>query len=104
MVGQNFKSYGNQELQASTGANSITSNTKGNYYVEYNDGTKHMIVPCNIHITGTLFGDRTFAVCDNLYVIDEKNDFISYIEFDPDDRNSFSKMFSKKKTFPDYFK
>jgi len=55
-------------------------------------------------ITGTLIGDRTFSLTDNLVIIDEQNDFISIVEFDPDDRNSFTKMFSKKKTFPDYFK
>jgi hypothetical protein len=49
-------------------------------------------------------GDRTFSAIEKFYIVDEKNDFISYVELNPDERGTFSKMFSKKKTFPDYFK
>ena len=55
-------------------------------------------------ISGTLIGTRTFAVTGKFFVIDEKNDLISYIEFNPDDRGSFGKFFSKRTTFPDFFK
>jgi hypothetical protein len=74
------------------------------HVVEFPDGTVHKIYPCSIAITGTLIGDRTYAVTDKFYIVDEKNDFIAWIEFNPDERGTFSKLFSKKKTFPDYFK
>jgi len=34
----------------------------------------------------------------------KKNELISYVEFNPDERGALSKMFKKKKTFPDYFR
>jgi hypothetical protein len=55
-------------------------------------------------VGGTLIGDRTYTVIDKFYVVDEKNDLISYMEFNPDERGTFSKMFSKRTTFPDYVK
>ena len=72
--------------------------------MEYSDGTLHKILSATLLISGTVVGDRTFAVVNKFYILDEKNDFISFIEFNPDDRGTFSKMFSKKKSFPDYFK
>lgn len=103
-TGKNFKSYGYQEAVASTGANSVTAKTKGIYTVEYSDGTKHLIYPCVILINGTLIGERSYAVIEKTYIVDEKNDFISYIEFNPDERGTISKLFSRNKNFPDYFK
>lgn len=63
-----------------------------------------MIYPGSIVISGTLIGDRTYAVVDKFYVVDQTNDYLAQIEFNPDERNALSKMFSKKKTFPDSFK
>jgi hypothetical protein len=103
-LGQNFKAYGHQEPIATTGANSVSAKTKGEYKVEYPDGTVHTIYSCSILITGTLIGSRTFSVVDKFFVVDEKNDYIAHIEFNPDERGSFGKLFSKRSTFPDYFK
>ncbi len=51
-----------------------------------------------------MMGDRSLKFRGKLFVVDEKNDLISYIQLDPDDRGFFKKMVSKKQTYPDYFK
>lgn len=102
-LGQHFKSYGYQEPKASTGANSIYGKTLGFYMVEYKDGVKHLIYPCDLSMNGTLIGERTFAIVGKFYIVDEKNDYIAYIELNPETRSNFKKLFSKKKTFPDNF-
>lgn len=63
-----------------------------------------MIVYPDIKLEGTMMGDRTLKFRGKLYVIDQKNDIMSYIHLDPDNRNFFKKITSKKKTSPDYFK
>jgi hypothetical protein len=50
-----------------------------------------------------MMGDRTLKFRGKLYVIDEKNDLISYIYLDPDTRGFFKKLTLKKETPPDYF-
>ena len=102
--GKNFKAYGYQEPWASTGHNSIDAYTRGVFYIEYPDGTKHKVDSCNIQMTGTLYGERTFAIVDKLCISDEKNDLLAHIEFNPDERGTFSKIFSSKSTYPDYFR
>ena len=77
---------------------------KGNFDVEYPDGTKHRIIYPNMKLAGTMMGSRSLKFRGKLFVVDEKNDLISEIELDPDDRGFFKKMTSKKHTYPDYFK
>jgi hypothetical protein len=48
-------------------------------------------------------GDRTLKFGGKLYVIDEKNDIMSYIHLDPDTRGFFGKLLKKKETTPDFF-
>ena len=55
-IGQHFKAYGYQQPEASTGANSVMAKTLGRYTVEYEDGTKHIIYPCDLIMNGTLVG------------------------------------------------
>ena len=102
-LGKNFKAYGYQEPIASTGTNSINAITNGPFYIEYQDGTKHNVSSCKITLAGTLLGDRTYTAYDRFYITDEKNDLLVYIEFNPDDRSTFSKLFTSKKTFPDFY-
>lgn len=102
--GKNFKSYGYQEPNASTGPNSVTAKTKGIHIVEFPDGTKHKVFPATLLLGGTLIGERLLAIVDKFYIVDEVNDYIAYIEMNPDDRGSFGKLFTKKKSFPDFFK
>jgi hypothetical protein len=48
-------------------------------------------------------GDRTLKFGGKLYVVDEKNDIMSYLHLDPDTRGFFGKMLKKKETTPDFF-
>lgn len=72
--------------------------------VEYPDGTKHLVVYPTLKLAGTMVGARALKFRGKLSIIDVKNDLISHIELDPDQRGFFQKMVSKKQTFPDYFK
>jgi hypothetical protein len=51
-----------------------------------------------------MVGERSLKFRGKLWVTDEKNDLISYIELDPDQRGFFKKLTSRKQTKPDYFK
>ena len=102
-LGKHFKAYGYQQPEASTGANSVVAKTLGKYTVDYEDGTSHLIYPCDLIMNGTLVGDRTYAIVGKFYIVDKKNGYISYIEFNPETRGFFGKMFSGKKTFPDFY-
>jgi hypothetical protein len=77
---------------------------KGNFFVEFRDGTKHKIKYPDMKLAGTLVGKRALLFRGILTVVDEKNDLISYIQLDPDQRGFFKKLTSKKQTNPDYFK
>lgn len=77
---------------------------KGNFIVEYSDGTKHKIIYPDMKLAGTTVGERALKFRGILTVVDKNNDLISYIELDPDQRGFFKKLTSKKHTNPDYFK
>lgn len=102
--GKNYKLYGYNESEASTGANSVKIFYKGSFTVEYADGTKHTLIFPDIKLAGTMVGTRSLQFRGQLLVIDEKNDLVSQISLDPDDRGFFKKMVSSKQTYPDYFK
>lgn len=53
------------------GANSATVVNIGCYYVKYTDGTVHKIIPPTIIVTGLTYGNRTFAVTEKMFVVDE---------------------------------
>lgn len=103
-IGNNYKIYGYNESEASTGANSVKVNYTGNIIVEYPDGTKHKVIFPTLKIAGTMLGARMLKFRGKLVVIDEKNDLISQIMLDPDDRGFLKKLTTKKQTYPDYFK
>ncbi len=102
-VGKNFKSFGYQMPEASTGPNHIKAWTLGKYFIQFKDGQKYLIYPCDLEMTGTLFGDRTYQIKGQFYVVNLSGDFMSYIEFNPETRGFFGKMFNKKNTFPDFY-
>ena len=51
-----------------------------------------------------LLGNRSIKYKGNLTVIDLDNDLISQIIMAPDERGFFKKIFTKKGTYPDYFR
>jgi hypothetical protein len=72
--------------------------------VEYADGTKHKIIYPDMKLAGSMVGTRALKFGGKLMVVDEKNDIISHILLDPDNRGFFKKIVSNKNTYPDYFK
>jgi hypothetical protein len=96
--------HGYDETTASTGANSAKASYKGVFYVEYPDGTKHRIIFPDMKLSGTMVGSRTLKFKGMLFVIDQKNDIISHVDMDPDERGFFKKMVSNKNTLPDHFR
>jgi hypothetical protein len=72
--------------------------------VDYPDGTRHKVVYPTLKLAGTMVGARALKFRGKLFVVDQKNDLISQIELDPDERGFFKKIVSKKQTYPDYFK
>jgi len=104
-LGENYKVYGYNQSEVSSGANSIKARYKGKYTVEFKNGIKHYVYFPEFKLTGTLFGNRSIKYSGNMVVVDEANDLISLIMMDPDERGFLKKMFSKKKAnYPDYFK
>jgi len=104
ILGENYKIYGYNESEVSTGANSVKATYKGTFTIEFKDGTKHQVVFPMFKLSGTLIGDRKIKYKENMIVIDKKNDLISWIDMEPDDRGFFGKVFSKKSNYPDYFR
>jgi hypothetical protein len=104
VVGKSYKIHGYNVSEVSTGANSLTARYSGKYLIEYKDGKKHSVSFPEFTLTGTLMGNRTIKYKGNLTIIDEENDLISQLQMDPDERGFFKKMFSKKGTYPDYFR
>ena len=104
ILNDNYKIYGFEEPRANTGANSVVANTYGKYSIELKDGTLYEITTPELYITGTTLGDRTYSVRGKIFITDKKNDYVSIVEFNPDERGFFGKLLKNKNTFPDYFK
>ncbi len=104
ILGKNFKIYGYNESEVSSGPNSIKAKYKGSYIIKFENGNEHRVYFPEFKLSGTLFGSRTIKYFGNLIVTDTKNDLISFIDMNPDDRGFLSKLFAKKREYPDYFK
>jgi len=91
LLGNYYKAYGYQEPVASTGTNSVNAKSSGYHYVHYPDGVKHKIYGPALVISGTIYGNRSFNFVDKMYIVDEANDLISVISFNPDERGFFKK-------------
>lgn len=97
-----FKIYGYEQIEASTGANSVLATKKGKLFVQMHD-TLYKVTKPAMNLTGTTMGKRFYYFSEELIVEDLTNDLISCIRFNPDDRGYFRKMFSSNEQFPDYF-
>lgn len=105
ILNPNYKCYGYEEPRASTGANNVTAKSYGKFFIEFNDGFKYFCTHPELKITGTLYGDRTFQIRDQICVEDLQNDYVGIVKFNPNERGFFDKItFSKSKHFPDYFR
>ena len=55
-------------------------------------------------LTGTLIGERRVKYKEFMIVVDKKNDLIASINMEHDDRGLMKRLFSKRNTYPDYFR
>ena len=101
-----YKFYGYVGTVASTGANSCKATKRGKIILEFKDGSKYRIYYPNIYLSGVNVGNKLFNYKNVALIVDEINQYVSYIKFNPDDKKSgiFSMFSSKKeKKNPDYF-
>ena len=101
---KNYKIYGYQISDISTRPNSILASKIGKFYIELKDGTKYLLRFPNASLKGISFGDRLFNYVDKVVVKDLTNNLCAYIEMNPEEVGFFKSFFSKKNTFPDFFK
>jgi len=100
-----FKVYGYDQADPNTGLNSVCCKFTGRFFVEYlTSKTIHEMILPTFKIEGTTLGTRKIYFTGKAQVIDKKNDLISEIHIDPEEKGFISKLFSKKQTYPDYFK
>ena len=101
-----YKFYGYVGTVASTGANSCKATKRGKIILEFKDGSKYRIYYPNIYLSGVNVGNKLFNYKHVALVVDEINQYVSYVKFNPDDKKSgiFSMFGSKKeKKNPDFF-
>jgi hypothetical protein len=102
VINPKYSCFGHKGIEASTGANSVTGEHIGKMYVQFNDGNLFKLTPGKFTMTGLTVGKR-YVNFESFLIEDLTNSRIAFIRINPDDRSSFSKMFTSKKTFPDYF-
>ena len=101
---KNYKIYGYQISDISTRPNSLLATKSGKYIIELKDGTKYLLRFPNVSLKGISLGDRLFNYVDGIVVMDLTNNLCAYIEMNPEEVGFFKSFFTKKNTFPDYFK
>ena len=101
---KNYKIYGYQISDISTRPNSLLATKSGKYIIELKDGTKYLLRFPNVSLKGISLGDRIFNYVDGIVVMDLTNNLCAYIEMNPEEVGFFKSFFTKKNTFPDYFK
>jgi len=101
---KNYKIYGFQISDISTRPNSILATKVGKYFIELKDGTKYMLRFPNVSLKGISMGDRLFNYVDKVVALDLTNNLCAYIEMNPEEVGFFKSFFTKKNTFPDFFK
>ena len=101
---KNYKIYGYQISDISTKPNSVIASKVGKYYIEFKDGSKYLLRFPNMTLKGISIGDRTFNYTGKIVIYDLKNNLCAYVEMNPDEVGFFKSFFTKKKTFPDFFK
>ena len=101
---KNYKVYGYQISDIASRPNGILASKVGKYFIELKDGTKYLLRFPNTSLKGISFGDRLFNYVDKIVVVDLTNNLTAYVEMDPEEVGFFKSLFTKKNTFPDFFK
>lgn len=97
MIGRGYKLHGHYEAVANMGATCITGRALGFIQVDYDNGTTNVFELSNVIINGMAFGDRTFHMEGNSWVVDEKNMLVASVTHNPSQG-----IFNKKKSL-DYY-
>lgn len=79
------------------GATCVTGRAFGYIQVDYQNGTTHRLELGTVIINGIAFGDRTFHMEGNTWVVDEKNMIVVSVTHNPSQG-----LFNKKKSM-DYY-
>jgi hypothetical protein len=101
--GQYFRLQGYHEYQASTSANSVKARQVGMTEVVFPDHSILISFPF-VALSGTMLGKRTFNWEGVMTIIDRHNQLFAELQFNPDKKGKFSKLFSRQKTPSDYFR
>ena len=101
---KNYKVYGYQINDIASRPNSILASKVGKYFIELKDGTKYLLRFPNVSLKGISMGDRLFNYVDKIVVVDLTNNLAAYVEMNPEEVGFFKSLFTKKNTFPDFFK
>ena len=101
---KNYKVYGYQISDIASRPNGILASKVGKYFIELKDGTKYLLRFPNTSLKGISFGDRLFNYVDKIVIVDLTNNLAAYVEMDPEEVGFFKSLFTKKNTFPDFFK
>ncbi len=100
-----YKFYGYIESSAKTGANSAKAKKAGKVCLEFKDGSKYKFYYPTVRLDGTLMGKTYFNYKNVCLVVDEVNEFVSYVKINPaGDKGMFKKLLSKTNDFPDAIK
>jgi len=65
-----FKIYGYNDLEAVTGANSVTCTCNAITYLQFSDGDKYTITNPTVSVTGTMVGRRYVNYIGNIRITD----------------------------------
>lgn len=103
-VNNNYKIYGHQISDITSRPNGILASKIGKYFIELKDGTKYLLRMPNVSLKGISMGDRLFNYVDKVVVVDLTNNLCAYIEMNPEEVGFFKSFFTKKNSFPDFFK
>lgn len=103
ILGHNFILQGYHEYQASTSANSVKARQVGMTDIRFPDHSIFISFPF-VALSGTMLGKRTFNWEGTMTIIDRHNRLFAELQFNPDKKGKFSKLFSRQKTPSDFFK
>jgi len=106
MIGPNgiYHLHGSQEFTASLRANSIVGAQVGPTFIDFLDGSRIVYHVPQALVRGTVLGDRNFTWIGTCKFTDEKNGLSCDLVFNPDDKGTWSRMFSAQKTPDDHIR
>ncbi len=98
-----FTTFGWSEMEITSGPNNMRAESKGKYYIRFNDGMLIRFYPPIFMATGIMLGRRFMNMTECMVLEDVTNNIISVINYTREEKSFFSKVFgSGPKLFPDH--